>query len=159
MSAPEFTGDEAHDQAALRAAFPDWRIARVGGQWWASRNLVREDLTGALKSSTAEDLHAQLTASAARMMFGRVAPVLDVLRARAPEVESVGVDPGADGEGPFLRVRYRGGAPRRIVWDKDLDTYRWDSGPDAPQPLSADPLQAAETIVRSLGAPMTRHLK
>lgn len=60
MSAPEFTGDEAHDQAALRAAFPDWLIACAGGRWLASRNLVREDLAGAVQAGTAASLYAAL---------------------------------------------------------------------------------------------------
>jgi hypothetical protein len=60
MTAPEFTGDEAHDQATLRAAFPDWLIACVRGQWLASRNLVREDLAGAVQAPTADALYAVL---------------------------------------------------------------------------------------------------
>lgn len=90
--------------------------------------------------------------------YGHLDPVFDAIRACAPEVTSARCNPGSDGGGQYLRVSYRSGEPRRVVWDDDLVTYRWDSGPDAPQPLSADPLQAAETIVRSLGAPMTRRL-
>ncbi|WP_433138725.1 hypothetical protein ACQPZ8_37475 [Actinomadura nitritigenes] len=93
------------------------------------------------------------------MIYGRLDPVFDALRACAPEVTSACCSPGADGGDPYLRVSYRNGDPRRVVWDDDLVTYRWDSGPDAPQPLSDDPLQAAETIVRSLGAPMTGRLR
>lgn len=91
--------------------------------------------------------------------YGHLDPVFDAIRECAPEVTSARCSPGADGDGPYLRVSYRRGQPRRVVWDDDLVTYRWDSGPDAPQPLSADPLQAAETIVRSLGAPMVRRLR
>jgi hypothetical protein len=92
-------------------------------------------------------------------IYGHLDPVFDAIRACAPEVESARCRPGADGGGPYLRVSYRRGESRTVVWDEDLVTYRWETGPDAPQPLSADPLQAAETIVRSLGAPMVRRLR
>lgn len=61
---PEFTGDEEHDQAELRRAFPAWRIARVGGRWWASRGLVNESMAGAVQAGTAASLYAALTSRA-----------------------------------------------------------------------------------------------
>lgn len=63
MNAPEFTGDDEHDQAALRAAFPAWQIARANGQWWASRGLTREDPAGAVQARTAGDLYAVLAST------------------------------------------------------------------------------------------------
>ncbi|WP_375044368.1 hypothetical protein [Actinomadura sp. NTSP31] len=84
------------------------------------------------------------------LLYGPLDAVFDVLRLRAPRVESNRCDRGADG-GQFLRVRYRGNGPRQVVWDDDLDTYRWSTGPDAPQPLGKDPVRAAESIAWALG--------
>lgn len=62
MSAPPFTGDEGYDLASLRKAFPDWRIARATGRWWASRNQVREDAADALQAATPQELYKALMA-------------------------------------------------------------------------------------------------
>lgn len=63
---PEFTGDDERDLTVLRATFPDWLIACVRGQWLASRNLVREDLAGAVQAGTAASLYAALASRTGR---------------------------------------------------------------------------------------------
>lgn len=85
-----------------------------------------------------------------REIYGELDPLFDVLRTRAPRVESACCQRG-DGGGLFLRVRYRGNGPRQVLWDLDLGTYRWGTGPDAPQPIGKDPERAAEAIVWALG--------
>ncbi|MFB4300648.1 hypothetical protein [Actinomadura sp. NTSP31] len=64
MSAPDFTGDDEGDLASLRKVFPGWKIARASGRWWAARNLVREDLAGAIQAATPDGLYRVLEAKA-----------------------------------------------------------------------------------------------
>ncbi|MFC4053101.1 hypothetical protein ACFOY4_25740 [Actinomadura syzygii] len=99
-------------------------------------------------------------------LYGQVDSLYDAVRARAPEVQAACVNPGhlstAKGEGGtdsaeptrYLRVSYGSSGPRRIVWDANLETYRWDSGPDIGAQLGSDPGEAAARIARTLGAPL-----
>ncbi|TYK52606.1 hypothetical protein [Actinomadura decatromicini] len=91
--------------------------------------------------------------------YGRLDPLYEAVRVRAPQVEAARVHRGittqAQGGEPllFIRVSYRTNGPRRVVWDDGLGVYRWDSGPNAGVQLGRDPEQAADRIAQALGAP------
>lgn len=66
---PILTGDADDDLAALRAEFPNWRIARAGGRWWAACGPIlgeHQAAADAVQAATAEEMHARLTARASR---------------------------------------------------------------------------------------------
>ncbi|TYB42842.1 hypothetical protein [Actinomadura chibensis] len=92
--------------------------------------------------------------------YGRLDPLYDAVRARAPQVDAacVHTTPETQPEGAtpttFMRVGYGHIAPRRVVWDDDLAEYLWATGPDTGARLGSDPEQAADRIAQALGAPL-----
>ncbi|MFC4054147.1 hypothetical protein ACFOY4_31020 [Actinomadura syzygii] len=98
--------------------------------------------------------------------YGRLDPLYDAVRARAPKVDAACVHPTPQtqpemkGEPedavptPYMRVGFGPIAPRRVIWDDDLGAYLWATGPDAGARLGSDPEQAADRIARTLGAPV-----
>lgn len=85
-------------------------------------------------------------------IYGRLDPLYDAIRERAPQVDAARVYRPDGSPSLFLRVRYRQNKPRRIVWDDALGAYRWDDGPDDGAQLGRDVDQAADRIAWALGA-------
>ncbi|TYK49520.1 hypothetical protein FXF68_17410 [Actinomadura decatromicini] len=87
-------------------------------------------------------------------LYGRLDPLYEAVRGRAPKVDAACVHHTPEMEGgvgsvvptQYMRVHYRVNGPRRVMWDDVLGVYRWGSGPDAGLRLGCDADEAAERL-------------